>query len=206
LTRKFPSDGDGVESPLSTCCPGEDAERRYVLLPPISWPEFSGLTREGICAPALIRPHLPARASVVFDRRQPLFDFAEDAGGEGAASAFVFLALDEEGEPADLVAWAPQARRLAAWFGASPLLGAENLWSPRLTKEQALAVFESPLGWLRAGREGVVVIDPRRSAPLLRLAEPLVAESIDHGQRLRRRLTVRPPRVYVAKSELRVAA
>lgn len=162
--------------------------------------------REGVGAPALIWPHLPARASVVFDRRRPLFDLAEDAGDEGAASAFVFLALDEEGEPADLVAWAPQEQRLAAWFGASPLLGAENLWAPRLTRESALAVFKSPLGWLRAGREGVVVVDPSGSAPLLRRAEPLVTESIDHGQRLRRRLTVKPPRIYVAKSELRSAA
>ncbi len=183
---------------------GEEAERHYGLLPPISWREFTGLMREGVGAPALIWPHLPARAFVAFDRRRPLFDFAADAGDEGAASAFVFLALDEEGETADLVAWAPQENRLAAWFGASPLLGAENLWAPRLTKERALAVFESPLGWLRAGREGVVVIDPQRAAPLLRHAEPLVAESIDHGQRLRRRLAARPPRVYVAK--LRSAA
>ena len=191
---------------MTTRSPSEEAERRYVLLPPIRWPEFSGLMREGVGAPALIWPHLPARASVVFDCRRRLFDFAEDTSDEGAASAFVFLSLDEEGEPADLVAWAPQEQRLAAWFGASPLLGAENLWAPRLTKERALSVFESPLGWLRAGREGVVVIDKRRSAPLLRLAEPLIAESIDHGQRLRRRLTLRPPRVYVAKSQLRSAA
>jgi hypothetical protein len=184
----------------------EEAERRHALLSPIRWREFSGLMGDGVPAPALIWPDLPARASVVFDRRQPLFDFAEEVGGEGAVPAFVFLAFDELGEPADLVAWAPREKRLAAWFGASSLLGAEELWTPRLTKEGALAVFETPLGWLRAGREGVVVIDPRRAAPTLRLAEPLVAESIEHGEKLRRVLKVKPPRVYVAKSELRDAA
>jgi hypothetical protein len=184
----------------------EEVESLHKRLAPPPLDVIRRLRAEGVSPDALAEPELPALADVVFHDARPFFDFVEETGDEGAVPAIVFLARDEEGEPADLVAWAPQEQRLAAWFGASPLLGAEYLWAPRLTKEQALAVFESPLGWLRAGREGVVVIDPRRAAPLLRRAEPLVAESIDHGQRLRRRLTVRPPRVYVAKSKLRSAA
>jgi hypothetical protein len=45
----------------------------------------------------------------------------------GAISAFLFLARDEGGEPADLV-WAPRENRLAAWFDPVGLLGAEDLW------------------------------------------------------------------------------
>jgi hypothetical protein len=143
---------------------------------------------------------------VVFHGKRPLFDFVEEIGAEGAASALLFLARDEDGESADLVAWAQQEKRLAAWFGASPLLGADDLWAPRLNEKAALAVFESPLDWLQNGRDGVVVVDPCGAAPLLRLAEPLIAQSVERGQRLRRMLEQRPPRVYVAKSELRGAA
>lgn len=169
--------------------------------PPLSW--LVQLKVLGISVDALAEPERPAHAAVMFHDDQPLFDID---GGEGADQALIFLARDELGEPADLVAWDPQQKRLAAWFGSSALLGAENLWAPRLSKEQALHVFESPLGWLRAGREGVVVVDPHGAAPSLCRAAPLVAESIEHGERLRRMLTVRPPRIFVALSDVRSAA
>ena len=104
-------------TPPSRTYAGREAKRRHALLPPMRWCEFSGLMGEGVPAPALIWPDLPARGSVVFDCREPLFDFAEEVSGEGAVPAFVFLAFDELGEPADLVAWSPRVKRLAAWFG-----------------------------------------------------------------------------------------
>ena len=67
-------------------------------------------------------------------------------------------------------------------------------------------MFETPLGWLRAGREGVVVIDPRGAAPPLRLEEPLVAELIEHGEKLRYMLKVRAPRIFVANPDVRSVA
>ena len=76
---------------------GEQAKRRYALLTPMRWREFSGLRGAGVSAAALIWPDLPARASVVFDRRGTLFDFAEEVGDEGAISALVFLAPQSGG-------------------------------------------------------------------------------------------------------------
>ncbi len=194
------------ESFPSRAYASKEAERLYAKLPSHKWGEFSRLIGLGMPAPELVWPELPACATVVFERKRPQFDFAEEVGGEGAISGLVFLALDELGEPADLVAWAPRENHLAAWFGTVALLGAEDLCAPRLTKEGALPVFESPLGWLRAGREGVVVIEPRGAAPPLRLAEPLVAESIEHGEKLRCMLKVKPPRIFVAKPDVWSAA
>jgi hypothetical protein len=178
---------------------------RYLTLTPLLWPEFQRLMGEGVPAAALIWPDLPARESVVFHNNRPLFDFAVD-GDEGAVSALIFLAYDKFSEPADLVAWDPQQEGIGAWFGAVALLGEESLWEPRLTKEGALSVFESPLVWLRDGRQGVIVIDPPRAAPLLRLSEPLAAESVEHGRRLDKLLTVRKPRILVPRPEVRRAA
>jgi hypothetical protein len=157
----------------------EEAARLYAKLPSLQWGEFSRLIGLGVP----VWPELPACATVVFDRKRPQFDFAEEVGDQGAISAFLFLARDEDGEPADLVAWAPSVNRLAAWFGAVALLGAEDLWAPRLTKERALPVFEAPLGWLRAGREGVVVIS---RSPLSR-SRSSTARSCDACSRCSRR-------------------
>src|SRR5580658_363337 len=132
---------------------------RYLTLTPLKWPEFQRLMGDGVSAAALIWRDLPARELVIFHDNRSLFDFAA-AGEEGAISALIFLAYDEFGDPADLVAWDPQQERIGAWFGAVALLGEENLWGPRLAKGGALSVFESPLAWLRDWREGVIVIDP----------------------------------------------
>jgi hypothetical protein len=48
---------------------------------------------------------------------------------------------------------------------------------------------------LRAGREGVVVIDTRGAVPPPRLAEILVAESIEHGEKAQCTLKVQPTRI-----------
>jgi hypothetical protein len=178
---------------------------RYLTLTPLKWPEFQRLMGDGVPPPALIWPDLPARELVVFRDNRPLFDFAA-VGEEGAISALIFLAYDERGEPADLVAWVPEQKLIGAWFGAVALLGAENLWAPRLTREGALDVFESPFEWLCSGRTGVVIVNPPRAAPLLRIAEPLAAESVEHGRRLDKLLTARKPRILVPRPEVRRAA
>lgn len=63
--------------------------------------------------------------------------------------------------------------------------------------EQALQVHETPLQWLIAERQGVVIVDPRRAPSLLRSAAPLAASSVAFGRRLRNLLTLSSPSIYV---------
>jgi hypothetical protein len=174
---------------------GEGSELRYVRLPPIQSPEFSRMLSEGVPVQGLIRPDLPARANVVFHQKRPLFDFADDVGDEGAVSALIFLARDEDGEPEDLIAWAREANRLASWYGASAFLGADDILAPRLDVE-GLRIHPDPLAWLKAGREGVVILDTRRAR--WRLAgEPLIVRDVDFGRTVRASLRLPEPRVFV---------
>jgi hypothetical protein len=182
-----------------------DAERRYALLPPPSLGDIRRLRERGVSVDALCEPELLARAEVAFFPDLHVFDFSYEVG-EKVVSAFIFLARDEQGDPCDLVAWAPQAKLLAAWYGNAALLGAESVYAPRLDPERALLVHQRPLEWLLHDRSGVVVIDPRGAAQLLRFAEPLAADSVEYGQKLQRMLKVRPPRIFVANPDMWSAA
>jgi hypothetical protein len=187
-----------------------DVEERFARLPALHWSEFRRFLDRGVPAPALVYPELPARARVVFFADRPIFDFAEDLEDEGeqegARAAFIFLARDELGDPCDLVAWEPASARVAGWSGRASLLGLEDLWAPRIAYDGALAIYETPLEWLKANRQGVVIVAPERAAPALREAEHLCAPSARYGLYLRSFLAVRPPRIVVPKASLRTAA
>jgi hypothetical protein len=122
-----------------------DLNRFHQRLAPPRLKEITRFREVGVSPEALSAPELPARADVVFHDDRPLFDFADDAGDGSAVAGFIFLARDDEGDPCDLVAWSPQAKRIAAWYGVAPLLGTDMLYAPRLDPEGALQVFEEPL-------------------------------------------------------------
>ena len=116
----------------------------------------------------------------------------------------IFVVRDHIGNPTDLAAWNGGLRTPTLWCSRGSMLGAENLFGFRM--REALEIHQTPLEWLRAGCRGVVIIDPQKSANLLRGAEPLQASSVAHGRALRRMLAVRSPRIVVPASVDRRAA
>lgn len=124
------------------------------------------------------------------------FGFCRDAGYGGRRVAIIIPARDEFGDLADLAAWHIESGKLALWRGRAAMFGAENVYAPRLC--EPLKVHETVKDWLRAGREGVFVIDGARAAALLRMAEPLGVRTEAFGRRLREALTIRAPRIVVA--------
>ncbi len=141
-----------------------------------------------------IVPHAAARR-FEFGRHDPV-------AGEGV-SALIVLALGEDGDPVDLVAFhGGPAPFVGSWLGRAGLLGAENLWRAR----DILVVHADPLSWLRAGRDGVVVVDPVRAAPMLRDAGAMEVGTHTERRRLLDLMAVRPPPVRVRADERRAAA
>jgi hypothetical protein len=121
-------------------------------------------------------PEPPAQASVIFHRDQSLFDFADDIGRTGC-KALIFAGRGEDGEIADLVAWTLTPPRLASWYGCCSALDEYNLFGWRLGEGQSLQIWRTPLGWLQARRQGVVIIDRTNAAAALRDAGgPFMAE------------------------------
>ena len=152
---------------------------KFASLERIRVGEMKELIRRGVSALALSEPEFPARASVAFLDERPWFDFADEIEDDRALeNAVIFLARNQLGEPIDLIAWSTKSGRLGAWFVQAPALGLEALWAPRVENDGALPVFKTPLRWLAAGRDGLLLVDPLRAAPILRDAGKLVVESV----------------------------
>ena len=157
------------------------------------------LATAGVDLAALVRRwqtrplDIPRIDRVIFDGRGG-FEFARYRTGVPETGAMIFIVRDHIGDAIDLTAWGPP-RPLALWIARGSMLGSENLFGFRM--REALEVHPTPLEWLRAGCQGVVVIEQQKSADLLRRAAPLQASSVAHGRVLRRSLEVRPPRIVV---------
>ena len=183
----------------------DEIEQRWHRLPPISIAWIKRLKELGVSVDALCEPELPAQAQVVVMHDGFVFDFADEADGQ-SVDAMVFVVRDELGDPIDIVVWEPKLNRMASWWGNAPLLGMDELFAPRLDAERALRIHETPLQWLLAGRQGVVIVDPRRAAQCLRDAEPLKTHSTAFGRRILALTTPRPPRVFAPSVEIRAVA
>ena len=149
----------------------------------------------GIHPMALVQEGIVLRHKVVFDRRR--FEFARHRGSDDMVSALVVPARGQYGEFVDLVAWRPPDS-LGSWLGHVGLLGEDQVLGPRFGP---LAVHANVLDWLRADRVGVVVVDMIRAAPLLRDASKLLVATVEHGQVLRKALTLPAPQILVGLPE-----
>jgi hypothetical protein len=183
--------GDRAPSPIRGWVATE-AEALFRGLPEMDWSTYEWFLRQGVPSPALVYPELPRRASVAFSPDLPIFDFDENG-----VSVLVFLARDDTGEPADLVAWSYRNQKVAAHFRAVCVLGANDILALRLTIKAALAVHRTPLGWLRAGRDGVVILDSRCATVVLRDFGPFSAEDETHGRELQRIFAAAAPTIFV---------
>jgi hypothetical protein len=141
---------------------------------------------QGVSIDALIKPLAVLAARAVF---QPDGTYAPNGLGE---FAHVFSAFDGDGL-ADVVAWAPKSGRIASRLGIASMLGEEQA-ARASGASKPLLVWRGPVGWLRAGRRGVVILDPEGAA--VRLAGlSIMAEDEAHACHLRASLKVPPPRI-----------
>ena len=171
----------------------DELEQRWHRLPPIGVAWLKRLKQLDVSVDALCEPELPVQARGVM--HGDTFEFATDDPGEQTADALVFLARNDDGEPADFVAWSPKSDRMASWWGI-PMLGMECLGEPRIDPDGALAVFTDPIEWLIAERNGLLVVSFMNAAHLLRAAAPLRASSAKEANRVRNLIAAAPPRVY----------
>jgi hypothetical protein len=164
-----------------------------------------GVDLEAICRRVkngtLVDPPRQAPVSYTSDTE---FEFSTYRLGLPASMALIFMVRDHIGNAIDLAAWSGGEQKPALWCAHGSMLGAENLFRPRMT--HGLLVHPSPMEWLRAACNGIVVIDEAKAAHLLRRAGPLQASSIAHGRHLAQITKVNPPRILVPSPTNRRAA
>ena len=134
------------------------------------------------------------RAGVQFLRGGRIL-FASDkrAEPEKTVPAFVMPAIDDSGAVIDLVAWHPPSGRIGSSERAAGWL-AGGLQSD----DEPVIVHPDPLAWLRASREGVVIVHEDIARPALLAQRTLQAADLAHGEALDAMLRkVRVPRIVV---------
>jgi hypothetical protein len=167
--------------------------------------DVEAFVRQGVPADALANP-VPVRVGyVVFDEFGFEFEHHNE-NREAGVRAFLFLITDHQGVARDVVAWCPKLSKLETWLGRAWALGEESVFSPRLSKHQALPVWRSPLNWLRSRRKGICLIRPKAAVHYLHDAGPLLAEDVAHGAELKQLLSRPAPQILVPSSSSRKAA
>jgi hypothetical protein len=121
----------------------KDAELRWLLA--------KGITGDAMALPWPIRG-----SSVIFDGT--VFSFA-DSGGDRA----VIFRAEDLAATVDLIAWQPRTGQLATWLGVGFCLGnADDISNPATYFDgDSLRIHTTPLEWLKADREGIVIVQWR---------------------------------------------
>jgi len=106
----------------------------------------------------------------------------------------------------DIVFWQKETGKIAIWTGRAFALGEEIIWdASTYSFDCALNIFSDPLDWLRARRDGIVVLDWYRAFDRLRDA-PRIAVTEDILPLYRRHMKpLRTPRLLVIPSGRRAA-
>ncbi|MEP9347877.1 hypothetical protein [Xanthobacter sp. KR7-225] len=120
--------------------------------------------------------------------------------GEGGLASLVFPMRDAFGEIIDALAW-PVTRpdKWARLTGRAILLGEESLGLARLG--EPVPCWRTPLRWLAAAGDGLVILDTVSAWRRLRPGPALAAEDHEHAREVRAALAPPgPPSVAVRKA------
>lgn len=171
--------------------------REEPILDHVGYADVKWFRQSGVNAAALMRPSwvMVAKGSVAHDDR-----FEPDQDGE---RWFAFYEFDAE----DILFWQSETGRLTTWAGRAFALGEDIIDQPATyCFDCALNIFADPLNWLRAKRDGIVVIDWSRAFDRLRdVPRIAIAESLLPLYR-RHMKPARLPDVFVMRAGARRAA
>jgi hypothetical protein len=148
----------------------------------------------GVRAIDLGSPRPVLADKVVFDGE--FFSFADDAGMIGER-AFTMAVISNAGM-IDIAAWQPETNRLAVRGGEGFALGERQIHHPN-PLVRGLAVFRTPMRWLRAGRCGIVILRPQFARAILADVPVLVAEDEQHREELQKLFDFAGPQILVGE-------
>jgi hypothetical protein len=158
--------------------------------PPLQWMAFNALSRgrnlkqseidrfreHGVVAINLFKSWSTQVDWVLFNGEY--FEFV-DEGDDRGEQVFTMGVISDNGL-IDAVAWHPASGRLAAWLGLGFALGESQVSDHMENGSTGLPVFRSPLGWLRAGCEGIVIVRKTFAHIVLKRVPLLRAEDESH--------------------------
>ena len=152
---------------------------------PLGYPgedQIRWLFAQGVPDTAILEPE-PIRAGKVRFLDRLTFDF--DSDGE---RALIFR------HDHDLIAWQPKRELLASWRGVAFAINEDAIWNPASWfAESALRIHRTPLQWLQANRDGIVIVQPRLACAMLHHVPRLAFADTAHARQIR--LAMQPPKL-----------
>ena len=153
------------------------------------------LIARGVPSSAMTAPWPILSSRVVFDG---LYGFDFNIEGD---QALIFKAEDR-GEQADLIAWDLRTGNIASWHGNTFCLGdLDQIDNPATYFAGGyLRIHASPLYWLIAGREGIVILRPNFAYAHLRYCRRLLCDDPPHAEKVERLLQAPGPtaKIFIA--------
>jgi hypothetical protein len=121
--------------------------------------------------------------------------FETDPGGVRAAT----FAVIDGGEIIDIAAWQPRSGKFASWRGQAFCLGdLDDIFNPATYfAGGALRIHRTPLEWLKAGREGIVILRPELCNAYLAHRQRLLVPDTQCANKVRRWLQPLKPTAEV---------
>jgi hypothetical protein len=155
-------------------CSGAWQELAYPLEAELEWLFVHGVAQEAMTKPWPLRS-----ARVVFDG---LYGFEFKRDGDPA----IIFKAEDRGDEVDFIAWQATTGKLAPWHGCTFCLGdLDQLYNPATYfMGGSLRVHCDPLDWLRADREGIVILRPDLTYAYLRHCTRLVFADQSHAERV----------------------
>jgi hypothetical protein len=121
--------------------------------------------------------------------------FDVDPEGERALT----FRAEDRGKVIDLIAWQPCTGALASWSGQAFCLGDVDLIFNPATYfgGHALRVHATPLDWLLADRDGIVVVRPDLAPAYLANCQRIACSDTAHARQVEKWLKPRKPMVEI---------
>jgi hypothetical protein len=132
---------------------------------------------------------------------------AFDLDDEGER-ALTFRAEDR-GQVIDLIAWQPRTGKIASWRGQAFCLGdADDIFNPATYfAGDALRIHATPLDWLLANREGIVIVRPDLAPAYLSHCQRIRCSNAAYARQVEKWIQPRQPSAEIlVEVEERAAA
>ena len=157
--------------------------------------DIDHFARLGISGLDLANPDMVLKAGIILEDGGDTFVFEHATDTDEGKDAFI-LPVESVSGINDLVAFDPEIGLLATWLGRAFAINEASIWQPNLNGDP-LPVWRDPIGWLKAKREGIVLLRPEQAYSYLDHLPGVIAEDVQHGEELERLLWTPRRRVPV---------